>query len=95
MTGGDGALTSSLDSMLFVLLQSQLVRPSGRPMIECLRSFCLVKSRGLAHLSAPGPVSMMLRCVIVKTAKLVDPIEMRKTDSFGETRLVLHAPSSS
>ena len=23
------------------------------------------------------------------------PIEMRKTDSFGETRLVLHVPSSS
>ncbi len=28
---------------------------------------------------------MMLRCVIVKTVKLVDPVEMRKTDSFGET----------
>ncbi len=38
---------------------------------------------------------MMLRCVIVKPVKLVDPIEMRKTDSFGETRLVLHVPSSS
>ena len=33
-----------------------------------------------------------LRCVIVKIVKLVDPIEMRKTDSFG---LVLHVPSSS
>ena len=32
---------------------------------------------------------MMLRCVIVKTVKLVDPIELRKTDSFGETRFVL------
>ncbi len=38
---------------------------------------------------------MMLRCVIVKIVKLVDIIEMRKTDSFGETRLVLHVPSSS
>ena len=38
---------------------------------------------------------MMLRCVIVKSVKLADPMEMRKTDSFGETRLVLHVPSSS
>ena len=51
--------------------------------------------RGLAHLAALGLVSMMLRCVTVKTVKLVDPIEMYKTDSFGETRLVLHIPSSS
>ena len=56
---------------------------------------CLVKSRGLAHLAALGLVSMMLRCVIVKTVKLSDPTEMRKSDSFGETRLVLHVPSSS
>ena len=61
-------------------------------MIECLRSFCLVES---AHLAALGLVSMMLHCVTVKTVKLVDPIEMRKTDSCGETRLVLHVPSSS
>ncbi len=38
---------------------------------------------------------MLLRCVIVKTVKLVGPVEMRKTDSLGETRLVLHVPSSS
>ncbi len=63
-------------------------------MIECLRSFCLVTSRGLAHLATLDLVSLMLRCVIVKTVKLVDPIEMRKTDSFGKTRLVLHVPSS-
>ena len=63
-------------------------------MIECLRSFCLVESGGLAHLAALGLVSMMLRCIIVKTVKLADPIEMRKTDSYGETRLVLHVPSS-
>ena len=43
---------------------------------------------GLAHLAAL--VSMILRCMTVKTVKLVDPAEMRKTDSFGETRLVLH-----
>jgi len=42
-------------------------------MIEWLRSFCLVKSRALTHLAALGLASMMLRCVIVKTVKLVDP----------------------
>ena len=68
---------------------------SGCLTIDCPRSFCLVKSRGFAHLAALGLVSMMLRCVIVKTVKLVDLIEMRKTDCFGETRLVLHVPSSS
>ena len=64
-------------------------------MIECLKSCCLVESRGLAHLAALGLFSMMSRCVTDKTVKLVDPIETRKTDSFGETRLVLHVPSSS
>ena len=54
-------------------------------MIVCLESFCLVESRGLAHLAALGLVAMMLRCVIVTTVKLVDSKEMRKTDSFGET----------
>jgi len=39
-------------------------------------------------------VSMMLRCVIVKTVKTVNLVEMRKTDCFGETRIVLHIPSS-
>ena len=38
---------------------------------------------------------MMLRRVIVKTVKLVDRIEMGKTDGFGKTRLALHVPSSS
>ncbi len=36
-----------------------------------------------------------LHCVIVKTVELVDLVEMRKTDSFGQTRLVLHVSSSS
>jgi hypothetical protein len=44
-------------------------------------------------MAALGLVSMMLRCVIVKSVELVDLIKMRKTDSFGETRLVLHVPS--
>jgi len=64
-------------------------------MIDCLRSFCLVKLRGFAHLDAPGLVSMMLLCVTVKPVKLVDRIEMRKTDCFIKTRLVLQVPSSS
>ena len=36
-----------------------------------------------------------LRRVIVKSVKLVDLTEMRKTDSFGETGLVSHVSSSS
>ena len=32
---------------------------------------------------------------LVKTVKLEDLVEMCKTDSFGETRLVPHVPSSS
>ena len=34
-------------------------------MVENLRSFCLVKSRGFVHLAALGLVSMMLQCVTV------------------------------
>ena len=68
---------------------------SGCLMIDCLRSYCLVKLRGFAHLVAPGPVSMMSLCMIVKLVELVDHTEMRKTDCFGKTRLVLHIPSSS
>ena len=64
-------------------------------MIDCLRSYCLVKLRGFAHLVALGLVSMMLLCKIAKPVGLIDHIEMRKTDCFGKTRLVLHVPSSS
>ena len=64
-------------------------------MIDCLRSYCLVKLRGFAHLVALGLVSMMLLCKIAKPVGLIDRIEMRKTDCFGKTRLVLHVPSSS
>ena len=38
--------------------------------------------------------SVMSLCMIVKLVELVDHIEMRKTDCFGKTRLVLHVPSS-
>ncbi len=32
---------------------------------------------------------------VEQARQLVDLVEMRKTDSFGETRLVPHIPSSS
>ena len=62
---------------------------SGCLTIDCLRSFCLVKSSGLAHLAALGLVSMMLHHVIVKTVVLVGLTGMHKTGCSGETRLVL------
>ena len=70
---------------------------SGCLTIDCLRSFCLVKSRGFAHLTALGLVSMMfttLHYVIVKTVVLVGLTGMHKTGCSEETRLVLHVPSS-
>ena len=69
---------------------------SGCLTIDCLRSFSLVKSRGFAHLAAPGLVSMlMLHYVIVKSVILLGLIGMHKIGCSGETRLVLHIPSSS
>ncbi len=67
---------------------------SGCLMKDCLRSFCLVKSRGFAHLTPLGLVSKMLHCVIVKTAEMVDLTGMHKTDCSGERSLVPHVPSS-
>ena len=66
---------------------------SGCLTIDCLRSFCLVKSKGFAHLVALGLVSMMLRCMIVEM--VADRTKMRKTDCFGKTRHDLHVPNSS
>ncbi len=40
-------------------------------MTDCLRSHCLVKLRGSAHLVALGLVSMMLLCMIFKPVGLV------------------------
>ena len=45
--------------------------------------------------SVQSLVPLMLPHAIVKTAKTVDLLEMRKTDCFGETRLVPHIPKSS
>ncbi|KAA6422405.1 MAG: hypothetical protein FRX49_07580 [Trebouxia sp. A1-2] len=58
-------------------------------MIE-LSEPAVVKSRGFVHLVALGPISMRLLCVTVKAVELVDRMEMRKTDCFGKTRIVLH-----
>ncbi len=68
---------------------------SGSLMIDCRRNFCLVKSRSFVHLAALGLVSMMLHYVTVKTVILVGLTGMHKTGCSGETRLVLHIPSSS
>ncbi len=81
---------SALPATIVVLMQG-----TCRQFCKHGMSFCLVKSRGFAHLVALGLVSMMLRCVIVKIVELVDLIEMRKTGCSGETRLVPHVPSSS
>ena len=51
--------------------------------------------KGLRPPGCPRSNLMRLRCMTVKTVELVDLIEMRKTDCFGETRLVPHIPSSS
>jgi len=64
------------------------------PMIDCLRSFCLVKSRGFAHPVALGLVSMMLHYVMVETVILVGRTGMHRTGCSGETRLAWHVPSS-
>jgi hypothetical protein len=61
---------------------------------QSVRSFCLVKSRGFVHLAALGLVSIVLHYVTVNTVVLVSLTGMRKTDCSGETRLVLHIPSS-
>ena len=64
-------------------------------MIDCLRSFCLVKSRVPAPQDALGLVTMILHQVTVMNAALLGHTRMLRTDCFGETRLVLHVPSSS
>ena len=66
----------------------------GCLIVDCVRSFCLVKSRGFAHLAALGLVAMMLYYVTVKVVVIVGFVGMRKTGCSGETRLVLHIPSS-
>ncbi len=45
-------------------------------------------------LHALGLVSMMLHCMIVIN-RMIDRMELCKTDCFGKTRLVPHVPSAS
>ena len=58
-------------------------------------AFVWVKLGCFAHLVALGLVSTMLHCVIVTTVKRVDLTGMHKIDCSGQTRLILHIPSSS
>ncbi len=55
----------------------------------CVQAVCITS--GSLVLSVEDATS----CMIVKPVKLVGRMEMRKTDCFGKTRLVLHVPSSS
>jgi len=43
---------------------------------------------GFVRLVALGLVSITLHCMIVKSVKLVDLVEMCKSDCFGKSRLV-------
>ena len=61
-------------------------------MIDCVRSFCVVKSRVAALQAALGLVSMMLQCVIVNRVA-TNLTRMLRTDCFGWTRLALHIPT--
>ena len=67
---------------------------SGCPMIECPRSFCLVKSKVNVCEVALGQVSMMLCYVIVKNVTSTDHLGMLRIDCSGKTRLALHVPWS-
>ncbi len=50
--------------------------------------------KGLRPPGLPRSFSLMLHYLIVKIVKLVAPTGMHKPDCSGETRLVLHVPSS-
>ena len=67
---------------------------SGCLMIDCLRSCCLVNLKGFVHLASLGLVLMMVHYVTVNTVVLVVLKGMHSTGRSGETRLVLHIPSS-
>jgi len=54
-----------------------------------------ILSRGFIHLAALGLDSMVLHYMAVNTVILVGLTGMHKTGCSGETRLVLHVPSSS
>ena len=63
-------------------------------MIDRPRSLCF-KLRLATIQVALGLVSLMVHQVTIMNVALLRHTRMLKTDCFGETRLVLHAPSSS
>ena len=80
-------------------LQSKRLRWSGYicrlPNDRLLEKLYLVKSRFFVNRTALGLVSITLHYVTVNTIVLVGLKGVHKTDCSGETRLVLHVPSSS
>ena len=62
-------------------------------MIDCPRSFCLVKLKVNVCKVALGQVSMMLCHVIVKNVTSIDQLGMLRMDCSGKTRLALHVKS--
>jgi len=72
-----------------------LVILSGCLIVDCLRSFCLVKSKGPANLVALGPFSTILHDVTVNTVVLIGCLGVHGTGCSGKTTLSPHMPSSS
>ena len=62
-------------------------------MIDCLRSFCLVKLTGFVHLASLDLVSTMVHYVTVNTDELVGRSGMHNTGCSGGTQLVRHIPT--
>lgn len=56
--------------------------------MDCLRSFCMVKSRGLAHLAALGLASMMLPCNVALrdclNCRIGRPYRMQDRQLWGD-----------
>lgn len=63
-------------------------------MIDCLRSVGKVKLRVAAPQVGLGLVLMMLHQVTVVIAASLGCTRMLRLDCLGETRLILHVPSS-
>lgn len=56
-------------------------------MIDCLRSFCLAKSRVAAPSVTLGLFSVMLQCVIVNCVTELSVTRMPTIKCFGVTRI--------
>ena len=85
----------------FVRVLDKIMKCKIEHIMQTTASFLTKTSKHKAEAQAAGYcVSFRLQSashtgIIVKTVKLVDLIEMHKTDCFGEARLVLHVSSSS